>query len=210
MSKGAAPPVRTFAVIGAGPSGLAAAKESLARNPEVVVFEQRDWIGGTWKHSREPVDRRGVPDSAMYASVTANASRPFLEVSDFPIPDSTPVYPRHLNMAEYLWTGRVLLPDQGKMRQAIETDRVMLNSMYVNRPCHWIEVEWPGYTDLLANDLGVMPKPLRHLDVLPKYLFEPVHAAQYRLDGDGSNALLAAATLRRLRFNRRKECYKKP
>ena len=96
------------------------------------------------------------------------------------------------------------------MRQSIEKDRVMRNSLYVDRPRHSIEVEWPGYTDLLANDLGVMPKPLRHLDVLREYLFEPVHAAQYRLDGDGSNALLAAATLRRLRFNRRKECYNKP
>jgi dimethylaniline monooxygenase (N-oxide forming) len=109
-----------------------------------------------------------------------------------------------------VWTGRVLLPDQEKRRQSIEKDRVIRNSLYVNRPRHSIEVEWPGYTDVLANDLGVMPKPLWHLDVLREYLFEPVHAAQYRLDGDGSNALLAAATLRRLRFTRRKECYNKP
>ena len=109
-----------------------------------------------------------------------------------------------------VWTGRILLPDQGKMIQSIEKDRVTRNSLYVNRPRHSIEVEWPGYTDLLAKDLGVMPKSLRHPDILREYLFEPVHAAQYRLDGEGSNALMAAATLRRFRFNRRKESYNKP
>jgi hypothetical protein len=39
--------------------------------------------------------------------------------------------------------------------------------------------------------------------------FEPVHAAQYRLDGPGANPEMAERTLLNLARNRRKECFNK-
>ena len=94
--------IKAVAVIGAGPAGLAAARELLEGGFSVVVFEQRRTVGGTWVYSAEARDDEGIENSAMYRSVTANASRPFLEFSDFPIPDTVPIYPRHGHIAEYL------------------------------------------------------------------------------------------------------------
>lgn len=37
-----------IAVIGAGPSGLAAAKLSIDKKYEVTVYEQNEALGGTW------------------------------------------------------------------------------------------------------------------------------------------------------------------
>ena len=108
-----------------------------------------------------------------------------------------------------LWQGRISLPSKPQMRAAIAKDRQQRERNYVLRPRHSIEVETPGYTDLLARQLGVMPKPLRHLRLLRQLLFEPIHPAQYRLDGPGSRPDIAERTLLNLAHNRRKECFNK-
>jgi dimethylaniline monooxygenase (N-oxide forming) len=59
-----------------------------------------------------------------------------------------------------LWQGRIALPSKDVMRKTIAADRRERESMYVDRPRHSIEVEWPAYTDRLAAQLGVTPKPL--------------------------------------------------
>jgi cation diffusion facilitator CzcD-associated flavoprotein CzcO len=109
-----------------------------------------------------------------------------------------------------LWRGRIELPSEAAMRQAIAADRRQRESMYVSRPRHSIEVEWPDYSDVLARQLGVMPRYLTHPRVLLQLLFEPIHAAQYRLDGEGADPALAEETLLRLARNRRTECFNKP
>lgn len=45
--------MRTVAVIGAGPGGLAAARHSLAAGHLVMVFEQTDQLGGTWVYRED-------------------------------------------------------------------------------------------------------------------------------------------------------------
>ena len=108
-----------------------------------------------------------------------------------------------------LWQGRIALPSKTGILKSIAADRRARETTYVVRPRHSIEVESPGYTDLLAKQLGVEPKPLRHIRILPQLLFEPVHPAQYRLDGPGANPPAAEQTLLRLAHNRRRECFNK-
>jgi dimethylaniline monooxygenase (N-oxide forming) len=108
-----------------------------------------------------------------------------------------------------LWQGRITLPSKARMLQEIAADRREREANYVIRPRHSVEVESPGYADRLARQLGVMPKPLQHLPVLRELLFEPIHAAQYRLDGPGAKPTLAEQTLLNLARNRRTECFNK-
>lgn len=87
--------VRKVAVIGAGPSGIAAAKEALAAGLEVTVFEQTGDIGGTW------VFREKEGQSSVYRSTFINTSKQFMCFSDYPMSDSLPTFPHHKQIIKY-------------------------------------------------------------------------------------------------------------
>lgn len=57
-----------IAVIGAGPSGLCAAKHALDYKCSVTVYEQTTQIGGTWVYTdRTGTDEYGLPiHTSMY------------------------------------------------------------------------------------------------------------------------------------------------
>ncbi len=91
--RGAAQPyaAQRVAVIGAGPSGMAALRafESAARNgakvPEVVCFEkQADW-GGLWNYTwRTGLDEFGEPvHGSMYRFLWSNGPKECLEFADY-------------------------------------------------------------------------------------------------------------------------------
>ena len=85
-----APPTGSkIAIIGAGVSGIAAAKQ-LARH-EPVVFEASGSVGGVWRH-------------CSYASTRLQSARCDYEFSDFPWPDSrdSSSFPTHLEILDYL------------------------------------------------------------------------------------------------------------
>lgn len=58
-------------VIGAGPTGLCAAKHALAHGYDVTVYEQANQVGGTWVYTdRTGVDDYGLPIStSMYKNM---------------------------------------------------------------------------------------------------------------------------------------------
>jgi cation diffusion facilitator CzcD-associated flavoprotein CzcO len=74
--------LRRVAVIGAGISGLAAAKCLLDEKLVPVVFEQATEIGGVWNYHEELPAGGGV----MYRSLRTNTSRQTFAFSDFPAP----------------------------------------------------------------------------------------------------------------------------
>lgn len=77
-----------IAIIGAGVSGIAAAKQLAHHDP--VVFEASDSIGGVWSH-------------CSYSSTKLQSARCDYEFTDFPWPkreDSS--FPSHLEVLEYL------------------------------------------------------------------------------------------------------------
>jgi dimethylaniline monooxygenase (N-oxide forming) len=82
-------------LIGAGSSGIAAAKALHERGIDFDCFEKSDRVGGNWVFD----NKNGM--SAAYRDLFINTSRPRMEYSDFPMPDSYPDFPHHTQIAAY-------------------------------------------------------------------------------------------------------------
>jgi cation diffusion facilitator CzcD-associated flavoprotein CzcO len=81
-------------VIGAGPAGLAAAKNFLQLGLNVEVVERHDDVGGLWYF--------GSLGSVAYTNLHLNSSKQFSEFSDWPMPEDYPLFPSHRQAWEYL------------------------------------------------------------------------------------------------------------
>ncbi len=82
-------------VIGAGPSGIAAAKNAVQFGFDVVVFEKNDKIGGNW------VFNASTGHSSVYEHTHIISSRVWSEYEDYPMPDGYPDYPSHSQLQAY-------------------------------------------------------------------------------------------------------------
>jgi dimethylaniline monooxygenase (N-oxide forming) len=87
--------VRRACLIGAGSSGIAAAKALHERGIEFDCFEKSDRVGGNWVFE----NNNGM--SAAYRDLFINTSRPRMAYSDFPMPESYPDFPHHTQIAAY-------------------------------------------------------------------------------------------------------------
>jgi Flavin-binding monooxygenase-like len=86
--------IQRICVIGAGSSGLAAAKNLTERGFAVDVLEREDDLGGNWNY--------GKPNARVYRSTHMISSKRCTEFSDFPMPRHFPDYPHHTQVLEYL------------------------------------------------------------------------------------------------------------
>ncbi|WP_081706637.1 NAD(P)-binding domain-containing protein [Nocardia sp. CNY236] len=86
-----------IAVIGAGPSGIAAAKECIAHGlgADLVVFEKSDQVGGNWVFREDP------GHSSIYWTTHTISSKYYSEYEDFALPPDTPDYPHHTQLKKY-------------------------------------------------------------------------------------------------------------
>ncbi len=82
-------------VIGAGSSGIAAAKHLFLAGVPFDCFEMGHDIGGTW------VMDNSNGRSACYDTLEINTSCPRMAYSDFPMPQDYPPYARHDQVAAY-------------------------------------------------------------------------------------------------------------
>ena len=82
-------------VIGAGSSGIAAAKNLYLAGVPFDCFEKGSDIGGTW------VFDNSNGQSACYDTLEINTSCPRMAYSDFPMPADYPPYARHDQVAAY-------------------------------------------------------------------------------------------------------------
>jgi dimethylaniline monooxygenase (N-oxide forming) len=82
-------------VVGAGSSGIAAAKTLHERGFDFDCFEKSDRVGGNWVFK----NRNGM--SSAYRSLHINTSRERMEFADFPMPKAYPDFPHHTHIAEY-------------------------------------------------------------------------------------------------------------
>ena len=92
------PKLPTVAIIGAGSSGIAAAKALHERGIPFDCFEASDRVGGNWVFE----NRNGM--SAAYRDLHINTSRDRMAYSDFPMPASCPDFPHHTHIAAYFET----------------------------------------------------------------------------------------------------------
>jgi hypothetical protein len=82
-------------VIGAGPSGLAAAKAVLDAGLRLTVFEAGPGVGGNWRFS----DQEG--HSSVFETTHIISSKLLSQYHDFPMPADYPDYPSHEQLLAY-------------------------------------------------------------------------------------------------------------
>lgn len=97
MSGGVGPTIRA-AVIGAGVSGVTAAKCLLDEGIEPVVLERSREIGGVWKLLRPGAAGSGL----AYGSLRTNTSKQTTAFSDFPFAEQLPDFPTREDVTRYL------------------------------------------------------------------------------------------------------------
>jgi cation diffusion facilitator CzcD-associated flavoprotein CzcO len=102
------------AVIGAGPSGLEAARLLRQHGLAVTVFERHTDVGGIWD-----IDNPGTP---MYESAHFISSRTMSALAGMPFPDDYPDYPRWDQLRDYLraYAERFGLYDVVELGTAVE------------------------------------------------------------------------------------------
>src|SRR3954453_3219123 len=82
------------AVVGAGPSGIVAAKYALEAGFDVTGFEGNDRLGGQWQTT--------AAHSGVWPGMHTNTSRAMTAFSDFPAPAEHPLHPAAEQVHGYL------------------------------------------------------------------------------------------------------------
>jgi thioredoxin reductase len=82
-------------VIGAGPSGITAAKNLLDEGHEVTVYDYGEEVGGNWVFSEK------VGHSSVFETTHIISSRTLSQYDDYPMPEDYPDYPSHRHLAAY-------------------------------------------------------------------------------------------------------------
>ncbi len=165
----------TVAVVGAGSSGLAAARNFLSCGFEVDVFEREPDLGGNWNFHQ--------PSARVYRSTHTISSKPGTEFPDFPMPGDLPDYPHHSQILDYLraYADRFnLLP---RVRFGIEVTAIA-PAAEGQTDTAWL-VTAGGETRrydvvVIANGHHTYPK---HPDYPGEYAGRRVHSAEYREPG---------------------------
>ena len=89
-------PSERICIIGAGPSGITAAKNLLdAGFDDLVVYDLGDEVGGNWVFEADS-DR-----SSVFETTHIISSKRFSQYEDYPMPDDYPDYPSHEELARY-------------------------------------------------------------------------------------------------------------
>jgi len=163
------------AVIGAGPSGLAACKVLREHGIPVTCFEAGDRVGGQW------VLDNSSGSSVAYRSLRTNTHKGMIRFSDFEAPAAYPDFPAHTEMADWF-------ADYARHFQLTEAIRL---GTRVSRAARTAEGRWRLETEAgeaeefeaLVAASGNLWDPLR--PQLPGSFDGPViHSKEYMDPGD--------------------------
>jgi thioredoxin reductase len=87
--------MKKVCVIGAGPSGITAAKNLLDVGMDVTVFDYGKEVGGNWVFSDSE------SHSSVFETTHIISSKTLSQYEDYPFPDDYPDYPSHRQLAAY-------------------------------------------------------------------------------------------------------------
>lgn len=87
---------KRVAIIGAGPSGLAACQVLARRGIPFDCFEKGSDVGGLWRYENDNAL------ASAYASLHLNTPRTTARYASYPMPDDYPDFPHHTQMLAYL------------------------------------------------------------------------------------------------------------
>lgn len=178
-----------FALIGAGPMGLAMAKVLLEQGIPFQGFELNADVGGLWD-----ID---APRSTMYETAHLISSKRMTEFADFPMENGVAEYPSHREMKRYFHAFAHRFGLRGHYLFGAEVTR----AAPLGGPGDGWRVDWrDAEGDRAAEFAGVMiangtlsepnlPEFRGHFDG------ELIHAAQYRFPSqfDGKRVLVVGA-----------------
>jgi dimethylaniline monooxygenase (N-oxide forming) len=86
---------KTVCIIGAGSSGITAAKTLKEHGISFDCFEKGSQIGGNWRFNND----NGM--SSAYRSLHINTNRMIMAYSDYPMPAEYPMFPHHSHIINY-------------------------------------------------------------------------------------------------------------
>lgn len=162
-----------YALIGAGPMGLATARQLQRYQIPFEGFELHSGVGGLWDINN--------PHSTMYESAHLISSKKMTEFSEFPMKDEVATYPSHREVSEYFND----YAEHFSLKQHFTFDARVTKVEPVNNGEHWKlcwEDEWGEHCKeykgvLIAN--GNLHTPNR--PALPGHFTgELMHACEYR------------------------------
>jgi glycine/D-amino acid oxidase-like deaminating enzyme len=107
--------MKPVCIVGAGVSGLAAAKALQDRGIRFEIFERNQVIGGMWNY--------GAPGSALYNSVRLISSKPLTQFRDHPIPAALQDYLGHREALDYVRSYADRFGITGRVRLGIAVER---------------------------------------------------------------------------------------
>ncbi|XP_058104558.1 flavin-containing monooxygenase FMO GS-OX5-like isoform X2 [Magnolia sinica] len=187
------------AVIGAGVSGLVAARELVREGHRVVVFEKSDRIGGTWVYDpRVESDPLGLDPSreivhgSLYLSLRTNLPRQVMSFLDFPFTATrngdSRTFPRHEEVLAYIEDFATEFGLLELIRFDAEVVRVSSVEM---RKDEWV-VEWqtPGSDSIPESEIfeAVVVCTGHHTDPrvaeipgIEKWPGKQIHSHNYRI-----------------------------
>ncbi|WP_298290087.1 NAD(P)-binding domain-containing protein [uncultured Litoreibacter sp.] len=93
MRRSLLPLSREVIIIGAGPSGLAAARWLLSRGFSPRIYEAHSQVGGQWSWTN--------PRSGVWPQMVSNTYRDATRFSDLNFPDRTPIFPHNSVVRDY-------------------------------------------------------------------------------------------------------------
>ncbi|KAK3362376.1 hypothetical protein B0T25DRAFT_524162 [Lasiosphaeria hispida] len=177
---------KTVCIVGAGPSGLAAAKSLLHDVPagtfDVTIFDAQSRIGGLWPSSRDDTA------SQVHPLMVANQSKHTVQFSDLAWEEGSPDLPKAWQVGLYLERyfqaycqgAKLSLGNRVEKAEALPTpEGVDAGSWRVQTRAHDGQVKEHNFDCLLVAS-GFFGRPLRPSGVAADSDVPVIHSSEYR------------------------------